>query len=69
MYKLWELQLSNGTRKDLIISRIRVDRGTFNDYDDAVNEAKRLCSGLGTSIWELEELHDSNNDTQDGGEG
>ena len=55
MYKLWEV---NKYPSDLIISAIRLDKGTFNTYNDAVefaeNQDPRKCS-----VWEIEIVHDT----------
>ena len=49
-YKLWECYLA----QELIISQIRVDRGLFVKYSDAVDEAKRLGEHKSMSCWEIE---------------
>ena len=53
-YQLWELQLP----PEIFISRIRVDRGEFLSYTDAVAMAKSLANG--TSKWEIEIVCDPN---------
>ena len=64
MYRLWE---ANNYLSDLIIYKIRIDKGLFDSYDGAVEHANDISKNYPSKLttWEIDFVHPNDYEQND----